>query len=110
MRYKDVLICEENVFDRRVFSKTLADCYVSYCSGFDELNELLNGNAYDAIFLGRSAIIQILDQSAVLEKLVEVEIPEGLFMFMVSEELKIQVKKISLNRSFHVESADPFIT
>jgi hypothetical protein len=97
MQYQDVLICEANESDRKFFSNSLADCFISQCKGIEELGGFLEDSDYDAIFLGRSSVIQLLGEGAiVLDMLSDRIISDGLFMFLVSEDLIIQVKKISL--------------
>lgn len=96
MRYPHVLVCEANESDREVFSETLANCYVEHCGRLEELSDLLNDSEYDAIFLGRSSIIEFLDgEISVINKLADYE-TDCLFMFRVSDDLSIQVKRVSI--------------
>ena len=96
MRYPHVLVCESNESDRSVFLKTLSECYVDHCEHVGELDDLLQNGEYDAIFFGRSSIIEFLDgETSFLERLSEFD-SESLFTFRVSEDLTIQVKRMSI--------------
>jgi hypothetical protein len=97
MSFHHVLICDANQSEREIFSLTLSDCYINHCGDLEELNELLGKADVDAIFFGRSAIIELLESgSETLSRLSEHETPKGLYMFRVSGDQKIQVKTVKV--------------
>ena len=97
MRYPHVLICESNESDREVFSETLSDCYVDHCAHLTEIDALIKDGDYDAIFFGRSSIVEFLDgENSAFEKLPDDLASDGLFMFRIGDDHRIQVKKMSV--------------
>lgn len=96
MKYPHVLVCESNKSDWEIFSKTLSECYVDHCDHLGEVDDLMQKSDYDAIFLGRSSIIEFLDgEMSVLNRLSDFN-SQSLFMFRVSDDLTIQVKRMSI--------------